>query len=175
MQNCSCLFFSKILLKRNHSTCLAFLLSLWQPVYRWKVWQEGQAVCEYCAERKLLQRRMIHFITLKSTKSFCIFDLLRLSFHFGRVWSHFHSQFLQNVKKEKKKKNRVPIILVLITDKRKWFWSYNTRDYHLLFFFLAIYSSCCLLNEGKLRWNGVELRGCGMLGEMHYSLIIEEN
>ena len=54
---------SKIFFKRNHSTCLAFLLcgastfhkilSSWQPVYMWKVWQEGQPVCEYCAERKL--------------------------------------------------------------------------------------------------------------------------
>ena len=99
------IFFSKIFLKRNHSTFLAFLLhgtstfhkilSFWQPGYRWKVWQEGQTVCEYCAERKLLQRQMIHFITLKSTKSFYIFDLLRLCFHFGRVSSHFYSQFLK--------------------------------------------------------------------------------
>ena len=98
------IFFSKIFLKRNHSTCLAFLLygtstfhkilSFWQPVYRRKVWQEGQPVCEYCVERKLLQRQMIRFITLKWTKSFCIFDLLRLYFHFGRVWSHFYSQLV---------------------------------------------------------------------------------
>ena len=146
------------------------ILSFWQPVYRRKVWQEGQPVCEYCAERKLLQRQMIRFITLKWTKSFCIFDLLRLYFHFSRVWSHFYSQFLQNVKKgkkkkkrlrvpiilvlitdkikwfwsyntkkgEKKKKFRVPINLVLITDKIKWIWSYNTRDYHLLFPFLFL-------------------------------------
>ena len=54
---------SKIFFKRNHSTCLAFLLlgtstshkilSSWQPVYMWKVWHEGQPVCEYCAVRKL--------------------------------------------------------------------------------------------------------------------------
>ena len=44
-----------------------------------------------------------------------------------------------NTKKgEKKKKFRVPINLVLITDKIKWFWSYNTRDYHLLFPFLFL-------------------------------------
>ena len=57
------IFLSKIFLKRNHSTCLAFLLhgtstfhkilSSWQPVYRWKAWQEGKPVCEYGAERKL--------------------------------------------------------------------------------------------------------------------------
>ena len=44
-------------------------------------------------EASLLQKQMIHYITLKSIKSFCIFDLLRFCFHFGRVWSHFCSQF----------------------------------------------------------------------------------
>ena len=171
------IFFSKIFLKRNYSTCLAFLLHGTSTFHKIFIILTTWSIGARCGRRDNLSMSTVQrenycrdkwSVSLHWSQQNPFVSLIYLNCTFILVGSEdiFIHNFYKMSKKEKKKdffreekkkkrKFRVPIILVLITDKIKWFWSYNTRDYHLLFLFffflIAIYSSCCLLNEGKLR------------------------